>query len=86
VGIRPFDSSLLPDDCTTFNVSQNGLYFETSKGYYLPGMNVYVASEFQSDKPMDRAVLGVVTRIEKLEGDNCGVAIHIFSQLSPVVQ
>ena len=86
VRIRPFDSSLLPDDCTTFNVSQNGLYFETSKGYYLPGMHVYVASEFQSDKPMDRAVVGVVTRIEKLEGDNCGVAIHIFSQLSPVVQ
>jgi DNA-binding NarL/FixJ family response regulator len=86
VRIRPFDSSLLPDDCTTFNVSQNGLYFVTSKGHYLLGMNVYVTCDWQPDKPMDHAVVGVVTRMEKRDDDKWGVAIHIFSQLSPLIQ
>jgi DNA-binding NarL/FixJ family response regulator len=86
VRIRPFDPTLQPDDCTTFNSSENGLYFATSKGHYFLGMNVYVTCDFQPEKPMDRTVVGVVTRIEKLEGDNCGVAIHIFSQLSAQVQ
>jgi DNA-binding NarL/FixJ family response regulator len=86
IRIRPFDSRLLPDDCTTFNVSQSGLYFVTSKEHYLPGMNVYVTCDLQPEKPMDHAVVGVVTRIEKLDDDKRGVAIHIFSQLSPMVQ
>jgi hypothetical protein len=49
-------------------------------------MNIYVAGDFQPDGPMDHAVVGVVTRIEKLADGKCGVAIHIFSQLSPMIQ
>ena len=79
VRIRPFDSNLLPEDCTTLNVSQDGLYFATSKGHYAQGMNVYVSNDFQSDNPMDHAVAGVVVRVERLEEDKWGVAINTFS-------
>ena len=37
--IRPLDR-LPPDSCTTFNVSQDGLYLATSAAHYAPGMNV----------------------------------------------
>ncbi len=83
--IRPFDSSLLPEDCTTLNVSQDGLYFATSEGHYAHGLNVYVTSDFQPDNPMDHAVAGVVVRVEKLVDDKWGVAIHLFSSLSSTV-
>jgi DNA-binding NarL/FixJ family response regulator len=81
VRIRPFDSSLLPEDCTTFNVSQDGLYFVSSEGHYAPGVNVYVTSDFQPDNPMNHAVAGVVVRVEKQKDDKWGVAINIFSPL-----
>jgi DNA-binding NarL/FixJ family response regulator len=85
VRIRPFDSNLLPEDCTTFNVSQDGLYFATSKRHYAQGVNVYVSNDFQSDNPMDHAVAGVVVRVEKLEDDKWGVAINTFSPMSSMV-
>ena len=86
VRIRPFDPTLPPEYCTTFNVSQDGLYFATSAGHYAPGMNVYVTSDFQPGSPMSHAVAGVVVRVEKLEDDKWGVAIYIFSPSSSVVQ
>jgi PilZ domain len=84
--IRPFDPSLPPEYCTTFNVSQNGLYFATSAGHYSPGVNVYVTTDFQPDSPLNRAVAGVVVRVDKLEDDKWGVAIHIFSPSSSTAE
>ena len=86
VRIRPFDPSLPPEYCTTFNVSQDGLYFATSEDHYAFGMNAYVTGDFQPDSPMNHAVVGIVVRVEKLEEAKWGVAIHIFSPLSPKVQ
>jgi len=86
VFIRPLDSRLPPDSCTTWNVSQHGLYLATAAGHYAPGMNVYVTSDFQSDSTVDYAMAGVVVRVEKLENDQWGVAIHIFSPSSSTVQ
>ena len=85
VRIRPFDPSLPPEYCTTFNVSQDGLYLATSAGHYVPGLNVYVTSDFQPGSPMKHAVTGVVVRVEELEDDKWGVAIHIFSPSSSAV-
>jgi hypothetical protein len=83
VRIRPVDSRLPPDSCTTFNVSQDGLYLATSAGHYAPGANVYVTSDFQPGSPMNYAMAGVVVRVEKLEENGkWGVAIHIFSPSS----
>jgi len=83
VRVRPFDPSLPPEYCTTFNVSPDGLYFVTSVGHYAPGLNVYVTSDYQPGSPLSHAVEGVVVRVEKLEDDRWGVAIHIFSPSSP---
>ena len=80
--IRPFDSSLLPEDCTTSNISHDGLYFATSRGHYARGVYVYVTSDFQSENPMDHAVAGVVVRVEKLGDRKWGVAIRTFSPIS----
>jgi hypothetical protein len=78
VRIRPFDPSLPPEYCTTFDVSQNGLYFSTPAGHYTLGMNVYVTTDFQPGSPMNHAVAGVVVRIDKQTGGKWGVAIHIL--------
>ena len=86
VVMRPLDSRLPPDSCATFNVSQDGLYVSTSSGGYVPGGNVYVTSDFQPGSPMEYAMAGVVVRVEKLEDDKWGVAIHIFSPSSSTVQ
>jgi hypothetical protein len=84
--IRPLDSRLPPDSCTTFNVSQDGLYLATVAGHYAPGVNVYVTSDFRSESPVNYAMGGVVVRVEKLENDKWGVAIHLFSPSSSTVQ
>jgi DNA-binding NarL/FixJ family response regulator len=86
VQIRPFDSSFLPEDYTTLNVSRGGLYFSTSKRHYAARVNVYVTSDFRPDNPKGHTVAGVVVRVEKLKNDKWGVAIHIFSPLSSTVQ
>jgi PilZ domain len=77
VRIRPFDPNLPPEYCTTFDVSQNGLYFATSAGHYTPGVSVYVTGDYQPGSPMKHSVSGVVVRVDKLDGGKWGVAIHI---------
>jgi hypothetical protein len=86
VRIRPFDQSLPPEYCTTFNVSQDSLYFATSSDRYAPGMNVYLTSDYQPDSPMNHALTGLVVRVEQLENDKWGVAIQTFSLSSSMVQ
>ena len=86
VRIRRFDPSWPPEYCTTLNVSRDGLYFATSEGHYAPGINVYVTSDFRPNSSINYAMAGVVVRVEKLEDDKWGVAIHIFSPSSSTVQ
>ena len=86
VFIRPFDSRLPPDSCTTFNVSQDGLYLATAAGHYAPGMNVYVTSDFRPDSPLNCPMAGVVVRVDNLANDKWGVAIHICSPYTMVVR
>ena len=82
VRIRPFDPSLPPEYCTTLNASQDGLYFPTRAGHYVLGMSVYVTTDFQPDSPLNSTFVGVVVRIDKLESDKRGIAIHVLSPSS----
>ena len=82
VRIRPFDSNLPPEYCTTLNVSEDGLYFPTQAGHYALGMSVYVTTDFQPDSPLNSTFVGVVVRIDKLESDKRGIAIHVLSPSS----
>jgi hypothetical protein len=49
-------------------------------------MRVYVTSDFQPGSPLNRAVAGVVVRVDKLEDDKWGVAIHIVPASASIVQ
>jgi hypothetical protein len=82
VRIRPFDPSLPPEYCTTLNASHNGLYFPTQAGHYVLGMSVYVTTDFQPDSPLNSTYVGIVVRIDKLESDERGIAIHVLSHSS----
>src|ERR1700680_2798067 len=86
VRVRRFDASWPPEYCTTFNVSQDGLYFATLASHYAPGVNIYLTSDFQPGSPMTYAMAGVGVRVEKLKEDKWGVAIPIFSPSSSTVQ
>ncbi len=86
VRIRPFDPALPPEYCTTFNVSPEGLYFATSSRHYSPGTNVYVTSDFQPGSPLNHAMEGVIVRVDKLDDETWGVAVHIFSSSSSAAQ
>ena len=79
VRIRPFDPSLPPEYCTTLNASEDGLYFLTLAGHYVIGMSVYVTTDFQPDSPLNSTFVGVVVRIDKLESEELGIAIHVLS-------
>jgi hypothetical protein len=80
--IRPFDPSLPPEYCTILNGSQDGLYFSTEASHYVLGMSVYVTTDFQPDSPLNSTFVGVVVRIDKLESDTLGIAIHVLSPSS----
>jgi hypothetical protein len=82
IRIRPFDPSLPPEYCTTSNASEDGLYFPTQAGHYALGMSVYVTTDFQPDSPLNSTFMGVVVRIDKLEFDKRGIAIHVLSPIS----
>jgi len=82
VRIRPFDSNLPPEYCTTLNTSEDGLYFPTQAGHYVLGMGVYVTTDFGPDSPLHSTFVGVVVRIDKLNSDNWGIAIHVISPSS----
>ena len=80
VRIRPFDPQFPPEYCTTFNVSESGLYFATSAHHYILGMNVHVTSDVQPASPLQRSLTGSVVRIDELEGGQFGIAVHVFSE------
>jgi c-di-GMP-binding flagellar brake protein YcgR len=78
VRIRPLDPQFPPEYCTTFNISETGLYFATSARHYIPGMDVHVTRDFQPGSPMNRSVAGSVVRVEELENNQFGIAIQVL--------
>ena len=82
VRIRPFDPSLAPEYCTTLNVSQDGLYFHGKAVHYVVGMGVYLTTDFRLDSPLNSTFVGVVVRIDILDSDRRGIAIHVISASS----
>jgi hypothetical protein len=75
--IRPVDSELPAEYCTSSNVSHTGVYFKTASAHYLLGMEVYVTSDFVVGGPNRAEIMGAIVRIDKLE-DGFGVAVHFL--------
>jgi hypothetical protein len=46
------------------------------------GMSVYVTTDFQPDSPLNSTFMGVVVRIDKLDPERWGIAIHVLSASS----
>jgi hypothetical protein len=45
-------------------------------------MSVYVTTDFQPDSPLNSTFMGVVVRIDKLDPEQWGIAIHVLSASS----
>jgi hypothetical protein len=78
VRVRPFDTRYSEDVCNTADVSDCGLYFETSFGHYYEGMNVSLARNFLPAGPTHREETAKIVRTERLSDDKWGVAIRIL--------
>jgi hypothetical protein len=72
-GLSLVDSALPPEYCNSVNVSHTGVYFKTSSGHYLLGMEVYVTRDFVVAGPNRAEIMGAIVRIDKLEDNGFGV-------------
>ena len=77
VRVRPFDTRYSADVCNTADISESGLYFETSFGHYYEGMNVLLARNFQPGPTQDEETAKIV-RTQRLSDGRWGVAIRIL--------
>ena len=58
------------------------MYFSTAARHYVLGMSVHVTTDFQPDSPLNSTFVGIVVRIDKLESNTWGIAIHVLSPSS----
>ena len=60
------------------NASKDGLYFVSRAKSYYPGMRVFVTFPYSSPHdPMNCEYVGQVVRIEKIDAEKTGVAVHL---------
>jgi hypothetical protein len=78
VRVRPFDTRYSADVCNTADISESGLYFETSLGHYYEGMNVLLARNFQPAGSTQDEETAKIVRTERLSDGKWGVAIRIL--------
>jgi hypothetical protein len=79
VRIRPADSDLPVEYCTTFNVSWAGVYLKTLASHYVLGMTLYLTSDFVEADPNREEFMGAVVRVDKLADGKFGVAVDLTS-------
>ena len=77
VYIRPADSKYAKEQCTTLDVSWDGLYFATSIGHYFPGMVVYITRDYRTNDPTRKEEQGRVMRVDKLREGRWGIAVRL---------
>ena len=78
VRVRPFDTRYSAAVCNTADISDNGLYFETSLGHYYEGMNVCLARDFKPAGATHHEETAKIVRTERLSDGKWGVAIRIL--------
>jgi len=67
---------------TTRNVSRDGVYFVTPRKDYYEGMRVFVTLPYHSPlNPLNHEHLGQVSRVDRLENGQMGVAIQLLSSI-----
>lgn len=78
VRVRPFDTRYSVDVCETADISESGLYFETSLEHYYEGMNVSLARNFQLAGETHQEETAKIVRTERLSDRRWGVAIRVL--------
>lgn len=78
VYLRPADSRYEEEVLSTVNFSRGGIYFRTERQHYYMGMHVEVAFPYRTGDSLIRTILGKVTRLERLKGNDWGVAIKFL--------
>jgi PilZ domain len=79
--VRPSDPNdeHFEDLPVSANVSKHGIYFPTQRRDYYKGMRLFVTYPFTSaHDPMKCEYLAEVVRVETLENDRFGIAIHLI--------
>lgn len=80
VRVRPSEprDDHFEDVPVSVNASRDGLYFISRLHSYYPGMRVFVTFPYSSPHdPMNCEYVGQVLRVEELENDKTGVAVHL---------
>ncbi len=83
--IRPLDHKerIDADIGVTQNVSREGLYFHTTRDFYLEGMRLSVTLPYHApNDPRNREHIGQVMRVEVLPDGQFGIAIRLLSSAS----
>jgi hypothetical protein len=82
--IRPSDpkDEHFEETNTTKNASREGIYFLTRRESYYEGMRLFVTlpHHFPND-PLSQEYIGQVTRIERLQNGQWGVALQLLSSV-----
>jgi hypothetical protein len=78
IHVRPLDPVLPEENCTSLNVSQFGLYFETAATHYYSGMEVRLTRNPGAGDAPNHEERGSVVRIDKLADGKRGIAIRIL--------
>jgi hypothetical protein len=78
VHVRPLDPALPDETCTSLNISQYGLYLETSATHYYSGMEIRLTRDPDAADSANHEERGSVVRVDKLPDGKRGVAIRII--------
>lgn len=63
----------------TINVCRNGLYFDTERDSYKPGMRLFITFPFHRDaSAINLEYIGRVVRLDRLANGRVGVAVHLL--------
>ena len=68
--------------CNTADISDNGLYFETSLGHYYEGMNVSLARNFPPAGQTHHEETAKIVRTERLSDGKWGLLFAFFKSFA----
>jgi hypothetical protein len=81
ISIRPVNSRYPEENCTSVDVSKNGLLLESSLNHYYVGMEVYLTRNVRAGGPANPEEHGSVVRVEKMQKGGCRIAIRIMTEV-----
>jgi hypothetical protein len=79
VQIRPLNSECPAETCMSLDLSQSGLYLESTSNHYYVGMELYLTRHQREGTPVNPEEHGYVVRVEKKDKGGCRFAVHVIA-------